>query len=694
METQIRALLLKGYTVNEIKYFLKINDEEFKLEFKKLATNLANDTILLKCLLDRDDIAVGKIEISKNGTGYLSFGSKKYVIEQDELHTALDGDLVLVTCEEIHKKKVYKVEEIIERKDGLIVVNFVNGEFVPLSVPFDYEIELSEEDQEKIKPNDRLLVKVNDIKSGKVTASLRTIIGHKDDIALKEKTVAVSHGFHLSFSESVKKELEDIPDIVLPEDFKTHVDMRGEKAFTIDDIDTQDIDDGLFYRRLPNGNHLVGIPLSHVTYYIKDRGAIFNEAIERGNSLYLGKHSEPMLPRKLCNGIGSLNPDEDRLARTVLVEFDEKYNIVDFKIVRSVIRSRKKMTYDAVDRILLDDSVPVGYENFHKELIELNKINQVLELRKIRRGAIEFYSNETKVAFDNRMNPIGFHLLKQSPARKLIENFALLANELYDMYCFDLRIKNINRVEEAPNLEKVNKVIGILNACGFDFSELSDVENQLSINAIMHKIKESEKYPVYSGISLRMMQKAFYTLVELGHYGLALRFYAQFTSPIRRISDFMNHKLIDRIDQGQLINFTEEELEQIAAHASETERNADDASKEMLRIYMAEHMKPFIGESFRGTIIDEGSFGVAVKTDNEVIGRVAPKDIMFGKYRFNSEGYYYYDPKKQSEYHIGDDVNVTLKAVNDNLGTVDFTLVGQYEKPKEKKKVHRNKYRR
>ena len=261
-------------------------------------------------------------------------------------------------------------------------------------------------------------------------------------------------------------------------------------------------------------------------------------------------------------------------------------------------------------------------------------------------------------------------------------------------YCFDLNIKNINRVEEAPNLEKVNKVIGILNACGFNFSELDDVESQMSINAIMHKIRESDKYPVYSGISLRMMQKAFYTLVNLGHYGLALRFYAQFTSPIRRIADFMNHKLIDRIDQGQLINFSEEELEIIAAHASEMERKADEASKEMLRIYMAEHMKPFIGESFRGTIVDEGSFGLIVKTDNEIIGKVTPHNIMYGKYRFNSEGYYYYDPKTQCEYHIGDDVNVIVKAVNDNLGTIDYTLVGKYEKPKEKKKVHKNKYRR
>ncbi len=381
MEQQIRAYLLKGYSINEIKHFLQLNDEDFKAIFKGLIKNLENDPNLLRCLRDRDDLVVGKIEINKRGTGFVKFGSKKVVIDTEQLNNALDGDLVLVTGRDVGKSRLYSVEDILERKDGLIVVNYVDGKFVPLNVPFTYEIELSDEDKSRIKPNDRLQVKVNNVKAGKVTATLQEVIGHKDDIALEEKTILAEHGFHTTFSQTYKKEEAALPDRVIADDFKTHQDLRRDIVFTIDALDTQDIDDGLFMRLLANGEIIVGIPLSHVSYYVDIHSAIFKEAFERQTSVYIGGHSEPMFGRKLCNGIGSLNPEEDRLSRTVLVRFDANFNIIDYDIINSVIRSRKKMTYDDVDKILVNDSVPYGYDNYHKTLRKLNEISEALEVR-------------------------------------------------------------------------------------------------------------------------------------------------------------------------------------------------------------------------------------------------------------------------------------------------------------------------
>lgn len=693
MDVKIRELLLKGYTINEIKYFLNLNDEAFNREFKLLVSNLENDTKLLESFAKRDDLAVGKIDINSEGTGYLRFGNKKYIIKRSELNGALSGDLVLVTNEGIGKNIVSKVDNIIERKDGLIVVNYVDGKFIPLNTPYDRSIDLSDEDISKIKPNDRLLIKVNDVRGGKVTATLETVIGHKDDIALREKTIAVENGFNLLFNETINKELEDIPDKVLDKDFKTHVDLRSKKVFTIDAIDTQDMDDALFYEKLPNGHHLVGIPISHISYYVKDNSAIFKEAVQRGTSLYLGEHSLPMFPRKLCNGIGSLNPNEDRLARTVLVEFDELYNIVDYKIIQSVIRSRKKMTYDDVDKILEHDSTPAGYENFYKELIELGKISDVLEKRKIQRGALNFYGNDIKVLFDNSMNPIGFKHIRQSAGRRLIENFALLANELYDEYSFNLGIKNINRIELPPDIQKMNKIIECLNACNFNFPEIRNINNQAELNRILETLKYNADFSIYSGLLLKKMQKAEYSTLELGHYGLALRFYAQFTSPIRRLGDFVNHKITDCIDLGLEPIFSNEMLETLAFQASLMEKNSDNASRQMLRIYMAEYMKNHIGEEFIGKITDENPAGIIIKTDNDVIGKVSPKNIMFGKYKYNSEEYSFADSSLQSSYHIGDEVIIKVKDVNTNIGTIDYSLIGHNEKSKTLKKVHKNKYK-
>ena len=698
LEQELRAYLLKGYSINEIKYYMhhtyEITDDEFKVIFKRVVKNLEHDPNLLKCLRDRDDIVVGKIEINKRGTGYVKFGSKKVVIDMEELNNALDGDLVLVTGRDVGKSRLYTVEDIIERKDGLIVVNYVDGRFVPLNVPFNYEIELSDEDKSKIKPNDRLQVKVNDVRDGKVTATLQEVIGHKDDPVLGEKTILAEHKFHTTFSETYKKEEAALPDGVVDSDFKTHFDMRRDIAFTIDDIDTQDIDDGLFLRLLSNGEMVVGIPLSHISYYVDIHSAIFKEASERATSVYIGRHSEPMFGRKLCNGIGSLWPNEDRLARTILVKFDAQFNIVDFNIVNSVIRSRKKMTYDDVDKILVNDSVPEGYDKYRNTLLKLNEISDDLERRKDHRGAISFYGNDVKTIYNTMMNPIGFKRIKDSPGRKLIENFALLANELYDYYCFERGIRNINRVEGSPNPEKLEKLINCLNACGFNFDDIHNVDSTLELKRIVEILRHTDKFPVYSGLIVRNIQKAFYTTEEIGHWALLLLYYAHFTSPIRRFPDFINHKIMDYEMEDKPLPFTIEELEEFAAKASERERAADAASIEKLKIDMAEYMSNYIGQQFKGTITDISSFGLTVKTDGEVVGNVSPRSIRYGSFKHNSEMYCYYDPKSQKEYHIGDDVIVTVKDADPKHETIDFYLDGHYERSSVKKKTHNNKYKR
>ena len=690
METKVRELLIRDYSFKEIQTLLELNETEFNTILKVLFRNLENDRVLYFNLVKNNRMAVGTINISSDGQGFINFGDKKYIIDKDNLNYALNGDLVVAmkTGTTNDKRITGTITNIIKRKDGLLIVNYVNGKLIPLNTPFSKEIVLSDEDMSKIRNNDRILLKVSD-GDNKVNATLKEVIGHKDDLDIEEKSIAVKHGFNIHWTPEIEKELEEIPDVVRKIDLKGQKDLRDKISFTIDDEATQDIDDGLFYERLANGHHLVGIPISHVSYYVKRHGAIYEEALYRGNSCYIGKHSEPMFPRKLCNKIGSLNEREDRLTRTLLVEFDEKYNICNYRFVQGVIRSRKKMTYDSVDKVLNGSSTPKGYEDYIYQLRELNKISDALERRKIARGALRFYGEDLKVLFDG-MNPVGFVPIRQSKGRLLIENFALLYNELFDMDCAKKGIMNINRVEEHPNIDKLNEIIKCINATGYNFDPVKNVRNTREINNILNVLRQSDKFPAYSGQMLKGMEKAEFSIEEIGHYGLQYaKYYSQATSPIRRVTDFINHNIYDDYEKGIKNYYSKDELEEIASHASYMEVQGDKAGKEGDRMYMAQYMQNHLGEPYKATIIDCGSYGCLIKTENEVIGRVNIRDIPFGKYKYSSGSNSLYDQRSDSEFHIGDEVNVIAKSSIPDKGTINFILEKKLEKEKSKEKVKR-----
>ncbi len=670
-------------TLSEMEQIFEVTHEELIDSIRQLLSEDKNDELLQARLLERNDIIYGKININRDNKGVLTFGKYKYYIDSDNLKDALDNDIVIIEPINDTKNKA-KVETVVERKDGLLIVNYTDDKFTPLSSPFNNEIILNEQDLGMIKPNDRIQVKIDKTVGNKTYCHLDTIIGHKDDLALDENTVAVRNGFHLYFPRVVQNELDEIPDHVRREEIFGRVDLRGKNSFTIDDDDTQDMDDALFVEILPNGNTLVGIPISHVSHYVKRDGAIFREAVERGTSLYLGKHSLPMFPRKLCNGIGSLNPNEDRLTRTVLVEFDKNNQIVDYKIVPSVIRSRKKMSYYEVEKIITKDQVRDDYIPFVKDLKKLYEISKALDKRREQRGALDFISQDVKIAFDSRMKPIGFHPLGNEESRRIIENFALLANELYDKDAKKNNVFNINRIELEPNPFKINEMIRWINNTGLSIDEIENIGNQRELLRVIEAVNQDERRDVFNGLLLRGMQKAKYSSLDLGHYGLALDYYAQFTSPIRRLGDFVNHSIYDDLDAGVKPKFSYLDLQALADQASFMERKSDGATREMNNIYMAGYMKEHIGEDFNGRIIDIGPYGALVKTENDIVGRVEIKDIQYGKYGYDKATGSLLDTKNGLDYKIGDKVKVTVKSASKDKGEIDFTLD---EKLGEKKLV-------
>ena len=682
----------ENISLKEMEEIFEVSEEELFEAIKRLFKESKNDEKLFKRLEERNDLIVGYLNINRDNRGSVRLGENKYYVPSKNIGDALDKDLVILEKDEDDN---YKVKSVVDRNDGLLIVNYIDGVLTPLHAPFNSEIVLSEEDKKKLVNNQRLVVKVGETKDGKTPATIDQIIGHKDDIALEENTVAVSYKFHRSFPSAVEKEVEELPDGVIPSDYKTHVDYRSKRSFTIDGEDTQDIDDGLFIEYLPNGHIILGVPISRVSKYIKKDSAIFKEACYRGTSWYSGDHSLPMLHRKLCNGIGSLNPDEDRISRTHLIEFDENFNIVSYRSTPAIIRSRKKMTYEAVDDIIIRDNVRNDYLPFREDLMTLYKISLALEKRKLDRGALDFQSQEVKPVLDGRMQAIGFRPLESLDARKIIENIAILVNELCDKDAEEKGIKNINRIELAPDPEKFNEMLRwIKSATGYDIMEIQNIENPREVSRILNRLKQDERYDAFSSLLLKAMPKAKYSTLDLGHYGLAYldddKYYAQVTSPIRRLGDLTNNMQLDDYDDGLPQRFSKEELEEIAARASFMEVQGDKATREMNKKYMAQFMSKHIGEMCEGRIMDIGSYGATVKTSSFVVGKVNTSDIIGGKYRFVKDNGTLTSRNGQDKYSIGDKVLLTAKTAHPEKNIVDFYLDGPVE-AKAKKKVKKRK---
>lgn len=667
----------ENITLNEMCEIFNISKEELYESIKKLLIDSENDKQLIERLQQRKDIIFGRIHINRDCVGIVNFGDTKYHINSDDVYDALNEDLVIIEPLEEGKTKA-KVKTVVKRNDGLLIANYINGEIKPLNAPITTNIILSDEDKALLKDEDRIEIELDNTIEDVTYAHLKQVIGHKDDLYKEEKTVAVENKFHLYFNKGCLDEELEIPDYVTDREKKGRVDLRGFNAFTMDAEETQDIDDGLFVKTLPNGHILYGVPISHVSHYVKRNGFIFQEAAYRGTSLYEGGHSEPMLCRKLANGIGALKEGEDRLARTLLTEFDANLNKVNSKMVQSVIRSRKKMTYAAVDDILLKDRVPSGYEPFVEDLRLIEKITTHLDNQKYERGALNVLSQDIKPLFDYLYRIIELKPLENLHSRKIVENSALLFNEEIGIELNRIGRTHINRVHEAPSIDKLNDTIKLINNTGYDIPPIDHITDPREINNLLLRLKEDPRLPVYSSLLLHALQKAHYSIKELGHFGLALKFYAQFTSPIRRFPDFINHCIMDDYEAGLPPQFTDAELDEYAKHSSEMELNSDNATNEMNKIHMATLAKDQKGQSKEGMIYNIGPSGLIVKAEDEIKGKIGLKDILYGKNRYvketNSINALGIDDEK---YQLGDKVEVIVKDASIEKRTVDYELVGK-----------------
>lgn len=659
----------------------------------------------------------GTIHITSKGAGILKEedGSITF-IHRDFLNGALNGDKAIVKdIKMVRDRQEGKVEKIVDRSQNNVVCEVSTigkiKKLKPLIENEDIKIKVDQEDLKKYFEGDLILLNINTEKKddffiGKVVKRLC----HKDDPKSDIITVAATHGFDFDFPDEVKEEVKNIPRDISCEDLSQRVDLRDKMIFTIDGEDTKDIDDAISIEKLPNGNYKLGVHIADVAYYVKPGTAIFNEALKRGTSVYMLNTVIPMLPRELSNGICSLNPDEDRLAKTCEMEIDKNGNIINSKIFDSVIRSRKKMSYPAVNQILEQDEIPNGYEKYADTLKMMFALSSKMEQNKKMRGAIEFDRPEIKIMTDYKGRACDIKKLIQKSGEKLIENFMLAANESVSKTISNRMLPCIYRVHDLPDEFKVEKIMETICLNEEDIKKPnSNFSSSRVIQSFLKSIKEKDGYTAYANMMLKGMSKAVYSSNNIGHHGLALAYYSHFTSPIRRFPDLLLHTLINlyKTDEYKNMNMNElqSEIEKMALQSSERERAAQRAEFDANDMKGAELLEEHIGEEFQGIITDITERGMTVILDNLIEGHVNISDIDPKQF------FKFYRSRKmlasnEEMYCLGDKINLILKSANKKQKRINFIATGNTkirtdeENPektaienKKKVKNKENKYR-
>lgn len=669
----------KKYTFKDLTKLLDVDDETLLSDLNTLEEQ-GIITVLSDYFqaLDKNNYATGNIKFYKD-CGVFYFDNIKYKIHLDDINGALKNDLCLFVIDKESKKA--KVKKIIKRFNDLVVCELMDNK---LKIYGDNKhVDIPSNERSRLVEGSRVLIK---LKNDGLNGNIVEIIGHKDDPGIDLIQIALSKCFSLDFSEEYLKELEKFPNHVKEDEIKGRLDLRNKLIYTIDCDNTKDMDDAISVEKKENGNYVLGVHIADVSHYVKLGSEIFKEAFKRGNSLYMLNTVIPMIHKFLSNGICSLNPSVDRLTKSCFMEIDKDGNIVDYKIVKSVIRSKKKMKYSEVNKLLEENKMVAGYEPFIDNLKLANDLNNILNKARIERGYVKFMSNDLIVELDKNNKPLEFKMQEQKTAETMIENCMLMANQTVAINYSWLPF--IYRIHEMPDKNTVINILQFLKKLGYNIPLIKNVDNQKALQGILRDLSSDKDFKIISNFILRGMKKAKYSTENTGHFALAYEHYTHFTSPIRRLSDLMVHILIDLYEKNNyMINEEIENLEQllidVCIQASFKERKAIDAENEANAMKMAEYMEGHINEYFNGKIINIDSSGVTVEVNN-IIGHVNFSDIKKDSYKFNKENFTLFGKKTKQTLKIGDNVRIKVLSASKEYRTIDFAICEKLDKVKQK----------
>ncbi len=663
------------FTFQEILQLLDWSQKKRKL-YKQIVNSWEEDgEIYLKrngkyTLPEKEGFLRGEISIGNGNFGFLDIpGEKSVFIPGNYLNTAMNGDTVLIRIlkdsKSPDKSREGEVYKIVKRDRDIIVGVFeksMNFGFVrPKNAPRD--IYISKKKTKGAKTGDLVAVKIYfwGDREKKPEGEVVSIIGNPQDTQTLISALLIDNGIQEKFSSEVIKEVDRIEED-FSEELENRKDLRHLNIVTIDGADAKDLDDAVYVEKTDLGYKLY-VSIADVSYYVKEGTELDTEALKRGNSIYLVDRVIPMLPRKLSNNLCSLNPHEDKLTFTVEIDFDARGKVIGNDFYKSVIKSKYRMTYTDVNKIFEgDEELIEKYSPVHKMFTEMLELSHIIRNTKKRRGSIDFELPEIKVVLDENKLVKKIEVRERGEAEKLIEDFMVAANEVVAEKLFWEEIPAIYRVHEDPDKAKISVLNESLAKFGYYIKNLDDLHPGKFQTIIEKTTGLPEGYLIHKLI-LRAMQRARYANKNLGHFGLASKYYLHFTSPIRRYSDLVVHRMLGR----SIERFMKEKekakymssFEVISTAISRTERIADKLEEDSVKIKLIEYMQDKIGKTYIARLSGMNRNKIFMELENhiEVVYNV---NTVRDNFVYDEENYKITDRKNNISYTMGDTLKVIV----------------------------------
>ena len=632
----------------------------------------------------KSNLQIGTFIANEKGFGFIEIEgeAEDIFVAPEYVKSAMNGDIVSFRVIEAPKDGMRaegKIVDVLKRNVKVVVGTYQKSKNFGFVVVDDSKIEdiyIPKNLRGKAKNNDKVVVQIvkypenNKSAEGKIIE----ILGKADDTNVDLISVLRMYDLKQIFPKVVQTEVKDIPQVIHGIDGR--VDLRDKEIFTIDGADTKDIDDAISLSK--NGdNYLLGVHIADVSTYVRENTPLDKEASKRGTSVYLIDTVIPMLPKELSNGICSLNPNVDRYALSIDMEIDKYGNVINKKIYKSVICSKMQMTYDNVYKVVEEDEVPAGYEKFKNTLLLMKELALILINKRKSKGAIDFEIPEAKILLDENDKVIEIKPRENTIANRIIEQFMVLANECIAEFFHSKEIPFIYRIHETPDEDKIEKLKIFLNNINYvvDFAEEVTPKD---LQRIVEKYKGKEEEKVVSTTILRTMRLAKYSNENIGHFGLALKDYCHFTSPIRRYPDLFIHRVISnyldkKIDEKKKAKFAKLAIK-FADMSSDAEKKAEEAERELEKIKMCEYMSEHIDEEFDGIISSVTSFGVFVELENTIEGLVHVENMKDDYYIFDEKNVIMTGKHSKRVLKIGDKVKIKVIAADKMLRRIDFEI--------------------
>lgn len=691
----------ESLTPKQIFRDLNLTTHPLKMLCSDIISEMMDDGLLTMTekgqfkLNDHGLIMTGKFQRKSNGKN--SFipddGSETiFIAERNSAH-AMNNDKVKIAlfAKKKNKEAEGEVIEILERANdtfvGTLKVDKYYAFLLTENRTLANDIFIPKDKLKNGKNGDKAVVKVIEWpdQAKNPIGQVIDILGQAGDNTTEMHAILAEFGLPYVYPKSVEEAADKISTEITKEDLEGREDFRDAVTFTIDPKDAKDFDDALSIREIKSGLWEIGVHIADVTHYVKEGSIIDKEAEKRATSVYLVDRTIPMLPEKLSNGLCSLRPDEEKLTYSVIFTMNEKGEVKNSRITKTIIKSNRRFTYEEAQEI-----IETGKGDYSNELLELNKLAQILRAQRLSNGAIDFDRVEVRFEIDETGKPVSVYFKESKEANKLIEEFMLMANRSVAEYVGkvpkDKKAKVFPyRIHDLPDPDKLENLNFFINRFGYKIrTSGSSKEVAKSINKLLHDINGKKESELIETVSLRAMQKARYSTDNIGHYGLAFDFYTHFTSPIRRFPDMMVHRLLTKyLAGGRTVQ--KDKYEELCVHSSEMEQIAANAERASIKYKQVEYMSERIGKEFDGIISGVTEWGLYVEVDeSKCEGMVPMRDLTDDYYDFDEKCYCLTGRKKHKKYSLGDHVRIKVAKANLEKKQLDYTLVEDIPEKKSK----------